>query len=211
MNNLKGHIRLIGINNTANLDGGGLCLDYADNNTISGNIYGNTANNNNGGGVYLLYADNNTISGNICGNTAKYGGGLSLEYADTNIISGIISGNTATLYGSGLFLSGYQQNTISGAIITNNSAGTGIIFLNNSPVGLIISNCWIGGTGTETGIYEDENVTGHTLVNNVFVTNTLGDLYFDNANSSTNLIDALYDGGTYSGASEANGNIATNM
>jgi hypothetical protein len=52
----------------------GCICGSSPNTTISGSVYGNSANYD-GGGLYLYNSPNTTISGNVYGNSANYDGG----------------------------------------------------------------------------------------------------------------------------------------
>ena len=161
-------------NNSANDSGGGLCLLYSSNNTISGSVYSNRAGI--GGGLYLVNSTYNTISGSVYDNSAnQYGGGLYLWESTSNTISGNVYGNSATNYGGGLYL-GYSPNTtISGSVYGNSATNSGGgVYLNNSDyftnTGWITNNTVTSLSGSGGGVYTNGshlNSSFTNVINNI--------------------------------------------
>ncbi len=185
-------------------------------NTVTGNITLNSASSV-GGGIDFAFSGqfmiSNIISGNITGNTANYGGGIQIEFSSNCLISGNITGNTAASIGGGILIRSCVSNTITGRIVSNtaqwggaiylqefsrlnlitnaflfyNSGAGGVICMETNFPNLIIDST-IGGQGTGYGIYEyKKDVSGQTIANNIFLTNTLDYLYHDFADGDIGL------------------------
>ena len=176
----------------SNTGGGGLFLGYGEKNTINALIYCNSSQSVNGGGIYINSSYNIfniIVSNNISGGG---GGGIYISLnSKSNIISGTISKNHASGNGGGIYLGNSFVNKIINSDISGNTSDIldSQIFIQasgNNPV--IISNCTIGGTNGSTGfaIYEGgiNDFYGHTLIDNHFISNTLGYLYYNTGGSN---------------------------
>lgn len=162
INSQTNQIVAISTNNSAGY-GGGIAIigNKSRHNIINGNISFNSGSQS-GGGVFISKAIDTTISANIIGNYSPLGGGISIESPQGQII-------------------------ISESIITNtlsSGASQSVIYISNSTptTPLIIFNCLIGGTTSNPiyGIYEDGiDISGHSIIRNKFITNTLSYLYRD--------------------------------
>lgn len=102
-----------------------------------------------------------------------------MYYSANNTIGGSVNNNAD--YGGGIYLYSGDNNRLINLVITNNSSGSvnSVIHLYSSISGFAISNRLIEGSGApiSIGIYEREDITGHVLMNNTFITNKLGYLY----------------------------------
>jgi hypothetical protein len=81
-------------------------------------VYGNSATN--GGGLYLSYSTKNTISGSVYGNSANdSGGGVYLYYSDYFTNTGWITNNKAYINGGGVYTNGSHPNSYFGNVSDN--------------------------------------------------------------------------------------------
>ena len=128
---------------------------------------------------------------------------------NTMVSNALIIGNEATsaTAAGGIFAEDDKMKLIS-IIITNNMSGATfntviILNLNGSKNELIITNNWIGGNDESTsyGIYEFDDLSGHTLKNNTFISERLT-YWYKNHTSALNFrnIDKLNDGSTGAGS-----------
>ncbi|MCX8096316.1 MAG: right-handed parallel beta-helix repeat-containing protein [Spirochaetes bacterium] len=172
-------------NNYANFSGGGITLDYSHSNSISGTIFSNSTTNC-GGGIYINSSHTNSLSGSVYQNITETGGGIYISSCNYITIVGSVYNNIATNHGGGLSIVLASNVSLLNSYITNNwtlSSTNSVIYLHeyqSKLKNLIISNCFIGGNNDTTaiGIYEEnEDITGHKLVNNTFITNRLKYLY----------------------------------
>ena len=86
--------------------------------TITGNIYGNIANN--GGGLYLTNSPFNTITGNVFTNVANSsGGGVYLFNSDYFTNNGWITNNYANISGGGVYTNSGHPNSYFGNVSGN--------------------------------------------------------------------------------------------
>jgi len=183
-------------NNYADSFGGGVYLWSSPNNTISGSVYGNSANY--GGGVYLDNSTNITISGSVYSNSATWGGGgIFLWVSTNNTISGSVYGNSATWGGGGgLYLDNSPNNTISGDVYGNSSADNGGgVFLYDSTSNTISGSVYGNSANYGGGVYLDYSD------------------YFTNTGWITNNTAGFAGGGVYTNGSHPNsyfGNISNN-
>ncbi|MFN4245029.1 MAG: hypothetical protein ACK4F9_02640 [Brevinematia bacterium] len=204
--------------NSASQKGGGIFVNGGNNNTISGSVYGNSASYQ-GGGIFVS-GNSNTISESVYGNSGIYGGGIYVFSGSYNTISGSVYGNSASYQGGGIFVNDSQNLSILNSYITNNwstSSTNSVIHLLNSGslTGLIISSNYIGGDGgsSSTGIYEDglEDTTGHVLMDNKFITNTLSVLYHDKVSNDLYNITDVNDTSKTGATSGSTNNVDVNM
>lgn len=209
------------ISNSSTSYGGGLDLENSANNRLDLNLVGNQASL--GGGISLIgnKTTNNNVFGNISGNSSSSGGGgIYISKVGNNFISALIQGNSSPL-GAGISINSIQGPVIlSESIITNNQSSgpkKSVIYITNSipSLTLIIDRCQIGGTSSSlpNGIYEDTvDLSGHTIINNIFFTNTLANLYNEpDGTIDINSISTLNTSSTLHDASMALGNIASNL
>ncbi len=150
-----------------------------------------------------------SFTGTISGNTAYYaGGGVYLTSVSDMTLTALISQNDVDetspdhMRGAAMFISGTNVNLrIRDCVITNNySSGGTILHIEMAQsgadfpmTGLMFSNNVIGGCGTGgAGVYsnisaideDNDNLSGHILVGNRFVTNWMGYLYIDSGGNS---------------------------
>lgn len=224
------------VGNSASIEGGGIRLLLSSQNIIEGTISQNTATSG-GGGIHCFDSHNNFISATIHNNTSQYrgggillnensritikskvfnntseqnGGGINIEYSkDISIDSSLIYNNTSEIYYDGLHINSSTNILLINSLITNNDSQNILLY---NAFDLTISNNYIGGNNdtNSVGIYEANNITNHKIIHNKFITNSLKWLYRDYQNGFTNDINAI-NSTLYSGASEAIGNILTNI
>ncbi|MFN4245199.1 MAG: hypothetical protein ACK4F9_03500, partial [Brevinematia bacterium] len=157
-------------------------------------------------------------SGSVYNNIAYNGGGIYVSGGINNTISGSVYNNSASQKGGGIYVDNSQNLSILNSYITNNwstSSVNSVIHLNSTGflTGLIISNNYIGGDGSSTGIYEDgsANITGHVLMANKFVSNTLLVLYRDYANGDLLSINQVNNPSITGATPGSTNNVLTNM
>ena len=197
--------------NTA-IDTGGGVYGSGGEHTLEVDVYGNTATN--GGGIYNS-SMNLKIIGNIYNNIAfDSGGGLCgiFEFINANI-----HGNIASNYGGGIYIS---RGNITNSYITNNYSANidSSIYIPNYSMensSLCIKNCIIGGLNGSSAyaIYEagSQDTIGHTIINNLFLTNRLDYLYHDYGGVDISISNWTNINHTnYTGASIAENNKVTN-
>lgn len=175
-------ININSINNTSEVNGGGGFIFLSKSNTITGISEWNIASNK-GGGLYIESSSDDSINIEILRNKSIYRGGGIFIRTSTNItIRGVVSENRSEDYGCGICLISNISNKIINGIITRNwSEGSlkSVIHLYDESY-LLISNCTISGLDESVGIYEETQITNHTLVNNTIITNNFPLLYMEN-------------------------------
>ncbi len=207
-------------NGAFNPQGGGIYVggDYC---AVFGIISNNTTPTSGGyGGGLSADAENLWIQATFLNNIAEWGGGIDMRSANSTV-QGVIVSNYADRGGSGIrlrFSPANSHNTrFLNIIMTNNDSGNkwGVLSIEGGSTNLTISNCLIGGaSASEYGIWEASDITGHTLANNAFLTNSLGQLYLDwpLGNIDITEIDQLnstnINGTNFTGAAVASGNTA---
>lgn len=206
--------------------GGGIYLRNAISNLINGLISENIANMR-GGGIYCDNSYYTLISGNVANNhttsSSSVGGGIAVIMGSNNTIKSSIYNNSSINNAGGILVFDAQNLSILDSYITNNytsnSSSNVVIHLFNGGniIGLVISNCYIGGNdrNTSCAIMEEGNDTvGHKILYNKFITNNLNKLY-QSTNGGFIPADPVnwnYINNTNStGASEAIGNTVINM
>lgn len=177
--------------------GGGVYFSGATNCTISGKIYENLAMTDGGSAIYMASSHgclfNGTMYRNTFTNTTSAAGPIFAIYrGKSNTVSGRIYNNTTstTQYGGGgLTLDDANTVTVASEIFDNTSPQ---ICLDGGSylAGLVITNSYIGtfsGTG-EVAIKEiSADLSGHTVAQNKFITNTLAYLYRDYSGGDVDL------------------------
>ncbi|MBI4978544.1 MAG: hypothetical protein HZC28_13780 [Spirochaetes bacterium] len=221
-NRIKGDI----YNNTAS-SVGGVLLRYEANSTLTGSIFSNcaTAIGSRGGGLSLDRVISNTVTASIFSNSSgEFGSGINMPYCTNTTVSGYVMNNidrTVTSgYGSGIQIVDGSENIISDCIITNNTTGgaynSQLNMLYFVSMSIIISNCRFAGGGLScSAIKEDGNdLAGHTLINNIFMTNNMLYLYSDYIQSPISINNVAYlnmPNDTRHDASVATNNMVTNQ
>ena len=188
-------------------NGGGLHIMRSTNTSVNSTFLNNYGWGK-GGGLHLFLSGGNNVNSTVLGNSTasdKDGGGILVEASSNQTISGTISGNNR----AAIYLHASPGTRIINAALTN-CTGTNIISVRYShTTGLVISNCLFGGSqaGT-TAIFEIDasDITGQTLVNNAFITNTMDYLYRDFNNGYSASFTDL-NNNTWSGATTASGNV----
>jgi hypothetical protein len=201
-------------NNVSSSLGGGMCLENCSFNTLSLSIISNSAVNG-GGGVSLLYGNSNIIQGIFNNNLANYGGGIYINASYNVFINAdflaCVSGNMG---GSAIYLYSSTNIKIFNSLMSNcpaNGATKSVMELYAPVVNLELTNNRIGGTDLFTyGIMEYAgDISGQKMVDNIFLTNNLGYLYYDTAGPNTISCDASWgniNNPAMTGASFASGN-----
>ena len=171
------HAGGIGIGNSVNREG-----DSTTKTTITGRVYSNTAPNSTdpnegyGAGIFIGSSNNVTVSAEVYDNISyNTSGGIHIKSSqDIQIVNATIKNNSSTT-GSccSILLQSIRNDAYNWYPIT----------------GLSISNCVLGGAGAGTcAIYEYAgmalDVSGHTIENNIFLTDTLAYLYHDRDDDS---------------------------
>lgn len=192
-------------------DGGGIYLEQGRGLLIADCLITNTDASYQGGGIVLWSVSGASVKAEVrdAWSTIR-GGGMAVIHTSDSVISVNIinSGISNAERGGAMFITGTNNGlTLHGCVLTNiNAQGNSVLYfsMNNSDnnikgpsvfTGLIVSNNRLGGTGLDTGIAVD-NVTlsNHVLCYNLFLTNTLNNLYnsyliteIDNINNSFNI------------------------
>lgn len=200
--------------NSAYGNGGGIYM-VANNCLIKGtNSFNITSSSAYGGGIYISSGQNNVIDDNavLINNFANHGGGVYFNSANNSFFGSCI--NNYANYGAGIRINA-NGCVISNAIITNNYSTNnhGNICIGNM-TSLVISGNLIGcGNISDYGIYEGNTVTNHTLVDNIFITNSMNFIYYD-AETTTSITRAAWtniNDASDTGAVVASGNGVTNL
>ena len=194
------------INNQSD-SGGGLHIMKSTNNSVNSTFLNNYGSGR-GGGLHLFLSEGNNVHSTVLNNVSDGdGGGILVQSSSSDTISGTISGNNR----AAIHLHASVGTRIINAVLTN-CTGTNIITIKwSSTTNLVISNCLFGGSQPGTtaifeidGVYGD--ITGQTLVNNAFVTNTMDYLYRDFNNGCSASFTDL-NNNAWSGATTASGNV----
>lgn len=131
------------------------------------------------GGFYLLQSANIIVSNvSILSNAGGSGAASSID-SSTNVTFVRVTAASNALAGQTIYLNSFNTFTLRDSYITNNDNTSCSVLISTSP-GLTISHCVFGGVaGTLYGIMELSDATGHTLVNNGFISGTMNNLYHD--------------------------------
>ncbi|MBI4979259.1 MAG: hypothetical protein HZC28_17390 [Spirochaetes bacterium] len=199
--------------------GGGLYATNGCSNTIVSIFSNNQARE--GAAIYLVSTYGNSICGTIANHSVS--GGIATVFfrlAPTNGITGTIINNTMTTGAGAVTFEASTNCYLTNAYVTNNVGFSpfGVISLVNAATACVIQSCVIGGTNGLYGIAESgTDTTGHTIMNNIFITNRLGNLYTNTIGGTTPCVVTNSAAGwsqinteAYSGATTANGNTVTN-
>lgn len=208
--------------------GGGLYLGSGQSNYINAKICSNQSLSWGGraGGIMIDHDYYVVITGEISRNYAysnnSFGAGIYLSVGINSIISDtVIVGNYCRTRGGAIYMEECTNTKILNCIMTNNENDFyGVLDIYHSAAqfcGLMVSNCWIGAASNSTAIGEmlggmgAIDVTNHVMVDNKFITNRLGQLYYDFYNTYVN-IDQIYNlnSTAFTGALLTTGNVATN-
>jgi predicted outer membrane repeat protein len=209
--------------------GGGVYVGSGQSNTINAYICSNQSLSWGGsaGGIYIDHDYYAVITGEISWNYAysnnSFGGGIFVSVGIGTLISNaVIVGNYCRTRGGAIYLDECTNTKLLNCVMTNNESDFyGVLDVYHSApqfCGLMVSNCWIGAASNSTGIGEmlsgmgAIDLTNHVMVDNKFLTNKLGQLYYDFYNTYVN-IDQIFNVNStaFTGAAITTGNVATNL
>jgi hypothetical protein len=132
-----------------------------------------------GGGIYLINSHPRILNNGILSNYAgAAGGGICTKNSSPLITDNSILTNFGGSWGDGVFLENSPATNIRNFI---SAQAYSIGLINCSPALSFVSNTIGGKTGTSYGIRIFSATTNYTLRENVFVTNILSDLYYNNS------------------------------
>ncbi len=213
-------------NNSSTMYGGGIAIYNGYFNNIVGASVVNNSANHHSGGLEIRLGSNTIITNTLIANNVRQGidsdeGGGGIKLDDTEnalLIDSVIIGNSSlnTSFGGGAIAVESSINvSILNCSITSNwsSPSNSVIYLRgyeHQLTGLIISNNLIGSIPGSTGIAINElnnDTTGQIIMNNTFITNIIGYLYYDyngvniitNDDSWTNINETNFTGSATAG------------
>ncbi len=179
---------LINKNTSFNGDGGGICIASSSYNLLITNTISSNTANGDGGGMLIDSSYWIDVSAMLKQNFAlQLGGGIAMISASNVNISSRIINNTANNQAGAIYLEQVDAINIQNSLITNNTASTLGSIIHFGPMSATLSNIninnnTIGGKipASDIAIYEpSSDLKGHSIQNNIFLTNKLWKLYYD--------------------------------
>lgn len=207
--------------------GGGLYLGWGQSNYVNAVICSNRAISlsASGGGIFINHDYYALITGEISRNYAFsnncFGAGIFVSVGIGTVISNAtLVGNYCRTRGGAIYIEDCTNTKIINCLMTNNQNDFyGVLDISLTDprfCGLLVSNCILGAASNCHGITEMTgggayDVTNHILVDNRFLTNRLGQLYYDFYSNYINIdLISRVNSNVYTGAALTYGNVATN-